>query len=65
MTTLQKIACTAIVAIFLWLTWFFRYDIQVGGGGSGGDVPVPAFAYVLDRWTGVVHVISPTWRRTF
>lgn len=40
-----------VVAIVLWVSWMFRYDLQ-----GGHTKPI---AYVLDRWTGKVELI---WR---
>lgn len=44
------------VSLLAWMAWLFRYDITSVDGDR-------AAAYVLDRWTGEVHLIRGAQRK--
>lgn len=45
---MQKPIIVAIAIAFAAMLWMFRYDLQIGQGGT---------AHVLDRWTGQISWI--------
>lgn len=44
-----KLIMTGALIFTLWSSWFFRYDLEVGGD--------KAFGYLLDRWTGEIEFV--------
>ncbi len=59
MTPWQRIAVAAIGIAALLFAWLFRYEITVvpAAENNGG------WAYLLDRWTGAVHIVYTSGRR--
>lgn len=56
----QERIAGALIVLLIWLTWMFRYDLQVEASGGEGSA---SSGYVLDRWTGTVHFVAPFARR--
>lgn len=56
----QKRIAFALIVAAVSIGWFFRYDLQVVIPGGQGAVGA---AYMLNRWTGTVYFIAPTFVR--
>jgi hypothetical protein len=52
----QTIISSTAILLVLWASWFFRYDLEVGGDKT--------FGYLLDRWTGEIELLYGDKRRT-
>ncbi len=56
----QKWVAILIVVGSIALGWFFRYDFQVVSAGAAGNA---GMGYMLNRWTGTVYFLAPTFVR--
>lgn len=52
MSAFQKLFVALLAAALVTAAWLWRFEVNAVGRADGAPV-----AYVLDRWTGEVHMI--------